>query len=128
MYPVIYDANDVVLSMPPIINGNHSKLTLNTKNVFIECTGTDLTKTKIVLDTLVSLFSQYCSQPFAIEAAEVVDAQGQSSIYPTLEYRKEIVQRTKVSGLVGVEFTSDEIASLLNKMCLKSQALNGKPS
>jgi hypothetical protein len=25
---VIYDANDVVLSMPPIINGEHSKITL----------------------------------------------------------------------------------------------------
>ena len=43
-YPVIYDANGVVLSMPPIINGDHSKITLNTKNVFIECTATDLTK------------------------------------------------------------------------------------
>ncbi|TRY73786.1 hypothetical protein TCAL_01940 [Tigriopus californicus] len=124
VYPVIYDANGVVLSMPPIINGNHSKLTLKTKNVFIECTGTDLTKTKIVLDTIVSLFSQYCSQPFAIEAAEVVDVQGQATLYPTLEYRKEIIERTKVNGLVGVEFTSAEIAKLLNKMCLKSQALN----
>ena len=55
MYPVIYDSNDVVLSMPPIINGNHSKITLDTKNVFIECTGTDLTKTKIVLDTIVTM-------------------------------------------------------------------------
>ena len=46
VYPVIYDSNNVVLSMPPIINGDHSKISVNTKNVFIECTGTDLTKTK----------------------------------------------------------------------------------
>ncbi|XP_077874209.1 phenylalanine--tRNA ligase beta subunit isoform X1 [Ictidomys tridecemlineatus] len=44
LYPVIYDSNGVVLSMPPIINGNHSKITVNTRNVFIECTGTDFTK------------------------------------------------------------------------------------
>ena len=43
-YPVIYDQNDVVLSLPPIINGDHSKISLNTKNVFIECTATDLTR------------------------------------------------------------------------------------
>merc|ERR1711963_1203663 len=61
VYPVIYDSNGVVLSMPPIINGDHSKITLNTKNIFIECTGTDITKTKIVLDTLVAMFSVYCS-------------------------------------------------------------------
>jgi phenylalanyl-tRNA synthetase beta chain len=44
VYPVIKDSNGVVLSMPPIINGEHSKITLHTKNVFIECTATDLTK------------------------------------------------------------------------------------
>lgn len=46
VYPVIKDKNGVVLSMPPIINGDHSKITLDTKNVFIECTATDLTKVR----------------------------------------------------------------------------------
>uniref|UniRef100_A0A3P8RMA1 Phenylalanine--tRNA ligase beta subunit n=1 Tax=Amphiprion percula TaxID=161767 RepID=A0A3P8RMA1_AMPPE len=64
VYPIIYDSNGIVLSMPPIINGNHSKITLQTKNVFIECTATDLTKAKIVLDMMVTMFSEYCSQPF----------------------------------------------------------------
>lgn len=41
---MIKDSNGIVLSLPPIINGEHSKITLNTKNVFIECTATDLTK------------------------------------------------------------------------------------
>lgn len=52
VYPVIKDKNGVVLSMPPIINGEHSKITLNTKNVFIECTATDLTKVKIFFNKL----------------------------------------------------------------------------
>ena len=42
-----------VLSLPPIINGAHSAIKLETKNVFIECTATDLTKAKIVLNTMV---------------------------------------------------------------------------
>uniref|UniRef100_A0A8C7MGW5 Phenylalanine--tRNA ligase beta subunit n=1 Tax=Oncorhynchus kisutch TaxID=8019 RepID=A0A8C7MGW5_ONCKI len=58
VYPVIYDSNGIVLSMPPIINGDHSKISLNTKNVFIECTATDLTKAKIVLDMMVTMFFQ----------------------------------------------------------------------
>uniref|UniRef100_A0A673A535 phenylalanine--tRNA ligase n=1 Tax=Sphaeramia orbicularis TaxID=375764 RepID=A0A673A535_9TELE len=64
VYPIIYDSNGIVLSMPPIINGDHTKITLKTKNVFIECTATDLTKAKIVLDMMVTMFSQYCSKPF----------------------------------------------------------------
>lgn len=63
-YPVIYDKNRVVLSLPPIINSNHSKITLNTKNVFIECTATDLTKAKVVLNTMVTMFSEYTATPF----------------------------------------------------------------
>ena len=89
VYPIIYDSNDVVLSMPPIINGDHSKITLNTKNVFIECTGTDLTKTKVVLDTLVTMFSVYSSEPFSIEAGDVIQryhsyiTKAQNSIFIT---------------------------------------------
>ena len=42
------------------------------RNVFIECTCTDLTKGKIVLDTLVTMFSQYSDTPFVIEPVETV--------------------------------------------------------
>lgn len=109
--------------MPPIINGDHSKITLNTKNIFIECTGTDLTKTKVVLDTLVTMFSMYSSEPFSIESAEVIQSDGATiKTYPTLEYRKEVIPRKKVNSLVGIEATSQEIAVLLSKMCLESKA------
>ena len=44
--------------------GDHTKITLNTKNIFIEATATDLTKAKIVLDTLVTMFSVYCGDQY----------------------------------------------------------------
>ena len=66
-YPVIYDSKERVLSLPPIINSDHSKIKLSTKNVFIECTATDLTKAKIVLNTVVAMFSGYCSKKFTYE-------------------------------------------------------------
>ena len=64
VYPLILDANDTVLSMPPIINGEHSKITVDTKDVFIECTATDLTKAQTVLNMMVTMFSGYCQEPF----------------------------------------------------------------
>ena len=48
-YPVFFDKNRQVLSLPPIINSETTKITLNKKNVFIEVTGTDLVKTKVCL-------------------------------------------------------------------------------
>jgi phenylalanyl-tRNA synthetase beta chain len=46
------------MSLPPIINSRHSRITLETRDVFIECTATDLTKAHIVLDTVVTMFSE----------------------------------------------------------------------
>lgn len=120
-YPVIRDANGVVLSMPPIINGEHSKITLNTRNIFIECTATDLTKAKLVLDTLVCLFSEYCAEPFEIEAVEVEAVDGRKMMYPTLARREESVSVSELNGRVGVELSGETIAELLGRMCLESR-------
>lgn len=64
IYPVIYDSKRTVCSMPPIINGNHSKIGIHTRNVFIEMTATDKTKVEIVNHIIVSMFSQYTEEPF----------------------------------------------------------------
>uniref|UniRef100_A0A672I0B5 Phenylalanine--tRNA ligase beta subunit n=1 Tax=Salarias fasciatus TaxID=181472 RepID=A0A672I0B5_SALFA len=100
VYPIIYDSNGVVLSMPPIINGNHSRITLKTKNVFIECTATDVTKAKIVLDMMVTMFCEYCSQPFT----------------------KEKLSSDFINRKVGINESTERIAQLLTRMCLLSQA------
>nr|CAG4640742.1 EOG090X03QT [Eulimnadia texana] len=125
VYPVIKDSRGVVLSMPPIINGDHSKITLNTKNVFIECTATDLTRAKTVLDTLVCMFSQYCKDPFTVERAEVVTPSGEVISYPTLAYRHERVSAEKARKLAGIQESPEKIANLLSRMCLKARVENG---
>merc|ERR1711920_959062 len=72
VYPVIYDSNRTVLSLPPIINSEHSKIRLETKDVFIEMTATDLTKANITLNTVCAMFAEYCTKPFTVEPVEVV--------------------------------------------------------
>lgn len=124
VYPVIYDKHGVVLSMPPIINGEHTKITLDTKNVFIECTATDLTKAKIVLDTVVTMFSQYCAEPFVVEQAEVIKPDGSSVIYPELSYRHEVVNVEDINKKVGIDISGEEMARLLTKMYLESEVLD----
>uniref|UniRef100_A0A8D1X6B7 Phenylalanine--tRNA ligase beta subunit n=1 Tax=Sus scrofa TaxID=9823 RepID=A0A8D1X6B7_PIG len=109
----IYDSNGVVLSMPPIINGNHSKITVNTRNVFIECTGTDFTKAKIVLDTIVTMFSEYCDNQFTVEAAEVVFPNGKLHTFPELAYRKEIVRADLINKKIGIRETPENLSEVI---------------
>jgi phenylalanyl-tRNA synthetase beta chain len=66
VYPVIYDANRTVCSLPPIINGDHSKISMETTNIFIEMTATDQTKLEIVNRMMVTMFSQYTTEPFTL--------------------------------------------------------------
>ncbi|XP_037089037.1 phenylalanine--tRNA ligase beta subunit-like [Pollicipes pollicipes] len=122
VYPVITDADGVVLSMPPIINGHHSRITLQTRNVFIECTATDLTKAKVVLDTLVCMFSQYCKEAYTVESAQVEYPTGEKHSYPTLSYRKETIDVSTVNRNVGITQSSEQLATLLTKMCLSCTA------
>ncbi|XP_015246039.1 PREDICTED: phenylalanine--tRNA ligase beta subunit [Cyprinodon variegatus] len=123
VYPVIYDSNGVVLSMPPIINGDHSRISLQTKNIFIECTATDLTKAKIVLDIIVTMFSEYCAKPFTVEQAEVVYPDGQIFTYPELTYRKEKLSGEFINRKVGISESAEQICQLLTRMCLLSHPL-----
>ena len=41
LYPVITDAEGTVLSFPPIINGDATRVTARTKNMFVDVTSTD---------------------------------------------------------------------------------------
>ncbi|XP_055534627.1 phenylalanine--tRNA ligase beta subunit [Wyeomyia smithii] len=116
VYPVIYDANGVVLSLPPIINGDHSKIKVETRNVFIECTATDLTKAKIVLDTLVCMFSTYCSKQFTVEYCDVVNPKGEIVQYPELAFRKQVISAKAANAYIGINEAPDSMAKMLNRL------------
>ncbi|WOK93067.1 hypothetical protein Cni_G01760 [Canna indica] len=120
VYPVIYDSNRTVLSLPPIINGAHSAISLKTKNVFIECTATDLTKANIVLNTMVTMFSEYCEKKFEVEPVEVVYSDGKSSVYPDLSLTKMEVPLSDILDPIGISLQATEVVTLLNKMQLQA--------
>lgn len=118
-YPLFVDSNDVVLSLPPIINGKHSRITLSTTNVFIECTGTDLTKANIVLDTVVTMFSEYCSQPFSVEPVTVsYEIDGKVMTTPLLSTRTCDAKVSEINGTIGINISPPEICLLCDKMQL----------
>ena len=72
-YPVMMDSNGVIMSLPPIINSQHTKMTINTHNVLLDITGIDYTKCEIVLNTLIAMFSVYCKNPFTVEEINVIN-------------------------------------------------------
>lgn len=117
VYPVIYDSNRTVLSMPPIINGDRSKITLDTHDVFIDTTATDLTKLEIVVNMMVTMFSVYCSEPFTIEPIQINSPHNQLTRQePKLDARKIQAQVSYINSCCGLSQASTEICKGLKRM------------
>eukprot|EP01100_Stratorugosa_tubuloviscum_P004184 TRINITY_DN2039_c2_g1_i1.p1 TRINITY_DN2039_c2_g1~~TRINITY_DN2039_c2_g1_i1.p1 ORF type:complete len:572 (-),score=233.52 TRINITY_DN2039_c2_g1_i1:125-1840(-) len=123
-YPVIYDNKHRVLSLPPIINSNHSKMSVNTKNVFIDVTAIDATKASVVLTTIVTSFAQYCKQPFTVESVNIISPTQQVSTFPDVTTRQVQVEVDYLCNSIGVTVDVNEICSLLSKMMLESVPVN----
>ncbi|KAF8351341.1 phenylalanyl-tRNA synthetase subunit beta [Amanita rubescens] len=109
VYPIIYDAKDRVLSMPPVINSEHSKITLNTRNIFIDVTATDQTKLDIVVNIVATMFSEYCEVPYTIEPVKVVFPDGRVRICPDLSERKTVARASYVNACTGLDLSVSDV-------------------
>lgn len=117
MYPVIYDATRTVLSLPPIINGNHSKITLNTTNVFIEITATDRTKVEIAINIMVAMFSEYCSEPFTVEPIQIVSKHNDlTRKAPDMSPRTTEAEVSYINSCCGLSLSATNICERLKRM------------
>lgn len=88
-------------------------------------TATDLNKARLALDTLVCMFSEYCTDKFTVEVVEVISSHNSANaVYPDLKYREEKVQVDKINLLLGTKLTANEMTKLLTKMSLKSTKID----
>lgn len=105
-YPVFYDAAGQVLSLPPIINSDATKISYETKNVFIELTGTDLHKLEVCLAVLAGQFSSHCDgdSKFTIEQVEIhhEGAPGKIEVYPNLKSNEFEVELSYINTTLGL--------------------------
>ncbi|KAL8728884.1 MAG: hypothetical protein Q9166_005124 [cf. Caloplaca sp. 2 TL-2023] len=128
VYPVIYDSKRTVCSMPPIINGDHSKITLNTQNVFVDMTATDQTKLEICMNIVVSMFSQHTEEPFTVEPVKIVSPHNhQSRETPDLTPRETQAEVSYINNCCGLSLTPPDICSLLKRMSYTASPSRASP-
>ncbi|KAK3622836.1 phenylalanine--tRNA ligase subunit beta [Elasticomyces elasticus] len=122
VYPIIYDKNRTVLSMPPIINSNHSKITLETRNVFIDITATDKTKLELTNHIIVTMFSQYCEEPFTVEPVKIVsEHNGETRETPDLTPRHTQASASFINSVCGLSESREKLCKSLERMCYKAK-------
>jgi len=125
-YPVVLDEKGTIMSLPPIINSDYSKISLDTKNIFIETTAPDHHKASVLVNQIVCAFSSYCTEPFTVEAVSV-EYQDRVDVTPHMDVREMTLDVPTVNRRVGINLTgSSDCAALLNKMFLYADALDEK--
>ena len=103
--------------MPPIINSNHSKISLKTRNVFIDITATDKTKAEIVNNIIVTMFSQYTEEEFTVEPIQINSPHNrQTRQAPDLTPRETQAEISYINACCGLTLSAQEICDLLKRM------------
>src|SRR5215212_6819909 len=112
-YPVLEDAKKQVLSMPPIINSEETKLRQGTTRVFIDVTGISHAAATKSLDTLVCSLAEIGG---TIETVTIVDASGKQRTTPDLAPRSKEIDVAEAKRWLGLPLDNNSLTSALRKM------------
>jgi phenylalanyl-tRNA synthetase beta chain len=112
-YPVLVDSKGQVLSMPPIINSDETKVKKGTTRVFIDVTGISQAAVKKSLDTLVSSLAEIGGK---VETVTIVDADGTKRVTPDLKPRTTDIDLAEAKRWLGLPLDEKSLAESLRKM------------
>ncbi|MEM0466921.1 MAG: phenylalanine--tRNA ligase subunit beta [Candidatus Thermoplasmatota archaeon] len=111
-YPIILDANNNVLSFPPIINGSLTEVTPATRDIFIDVTGTD---EKAIHSALTIVVAALAERGGHIYTTTVRDGK-KTMTTPDFSPRHMTVSCVQVNKKLGVDLTNQQIAQCLARM------------
>jgi phenylalanyl-tRNA synthetase beta chain len=108
LFPLIVDNDDNVLSFPPIINGERTRVTIDTKNILLDTTGTDKRAVSVAVNIICTAMA---------EAGATIESVGIGGVQtPTLVPSERIVSVQECASLLGIDLNAVTMASLLQKM------------
>ena len=111
-YPLILDKDDNVLSMPPIINGELTKIKEDTHNIIVDVTGTDEKAVNQSLNIICSSFAEVGGQIKSME----VKYEDKTIVTPDLTPQEMNVHVDTANELIGgINLTAEDIKELLLK-------------
>jgi len=112
-YPMILDSKGMVLSMPPIINGEYTRVNEFTAELFIDVTGTDL---KAITEVLNVICTTLADRGAEIHEVHNQYPDGSVLVTPNLRPWEMEVDNRYVNATLGVDFTPEESVAELEKM------------
>ncbi|MEM0465585.1 MAG: phenylalanine--tRNA ligase subunit beta [Candidatus Pacearchaeota archaeon] len=117
VFPIFQDANNEILSMPPIINSHKTgKIKNETKEIFIECSGFNIEYLKKALNIIVTALSDMGGKIISMEIID--EKENKKYLTPILELEKKEFSIDFVNKTLGLNLNEKQIKPLLEKMGL----------
>ncbi len=119
-YPLIIDSEEKVLSMPPIINGELTRVDTRTRNLFIDVTGIDFNAVERSLNVLVTALIDMGS---SVESVHVAYPD-RVIISPDLTAERMTLRIDYANELLGFKLTEARAVKSLRKCRLNAKRLS----
>lgn len=116
-YPLIVDRNRQVLSFPPIINGELTRVEEDTNNLFIDVTGTELNAISRSLNVLVTALADMGG---AVETV-LIEYSNQVLVTPDLTPQKMKLHVDYSNNRLGLNFSEAQTIEALQKSRLDAK-------
>lgn len=114
VFPVFEDANNEVLSLPPIINSEKTgKVGYDTTDVFVEVSGHNKAYLDKAINMIVCAMADMGGKVYQMDVEDEVDG---NSISPNLDGERMKLDVDYINKNLGLELSKEEIGKLLEKM------------
>ncbi len=107
-FPIWIDSNGQVLSMPPVINSNETRVKETTKNLFIDVTGLDKKTVEDTLNIVVTSLAERGGKVYRVKI--------ENKNYPNLEPKTIKVDIGYCNKVLGLKLDTKKFALLAKKM------------
>ncbi|ELZ88167.1 phenylalanyl-tRNA ligase subunit beta [Haloferax elongans ATCC BAA-1513] len=116
-YPAIYDEIGL-FSFPPVINGRRTEVTTDSRELFVELTGTD----QWTIDRMCNIICYaLAARGATIEEVEV-EYEGGTVVRPDFEVETKHVSHDRIETVLGVDLEMDGVIDLFERSGLDADA------
>ena len=122
-YPTIADRNNQILSFPPIINSNNTKINDKSSNLLLEITGTNLETCKSILAILAYYLYD---EGYEIFSGIIHDNKSTFSSLKLLKDNAISVDTNIIKSYLGLNLSTTEIIQILNRCRIEVSITNNK--
>ena len=111
-FPLWIDSKEQVLSMPPIINSEHTKVTETTKSLFIDITGYGLKYLKQALNILIMSLAIRKGKIYSVNVKDG----NREYRYPDMTPKRMEIDVAYTNKVLGLDSSFNEISDFLKRM------------